>query len=200
MNKADFFGGRSAKGYCVLGVYMGMFVNPGNNAFQAALNNFEEFTMLDPKVFAPYMGFTEDEVKGLCEKYSRNFEEVKIWYDGYLLSDCHVYNPKAVVSVMLWGGFQSYWSQTGTYESVQPLINMDFDGLRTAVISMLAGNHVRVRTTSYQNDMVTFRNKNDVLTALIHLGYLAYNQKNKSAFIPNEELRTEFEEAARGTE
>lgn len=75
---------------------------------QSALNNFDEFTMLDAKVFAPYIGFTEDEVIGLCRQYGRDFEEVKRWYDGYLLANVHVYNPKAVVSLMMWGEFQSY--------------------------------------------------------------------------------------------
>lgn len=43
--------------------------------------------------------------------------------------------------------------------------------------------------------MVTFRNKHDVLTALIHLGYLAYDQNEGTAFIPNEDVRIEFAEA-----
>ena len=159
---------------------------------QSALNNFEEFTMLDPSVFAPYIGFTEEEVKGLCRKYNKDFDEVKRWYDGYQLATCHVYNPKAVVSIMMRDEFQSYWSQTGTYESIVPLINMDFDGLKTAIITMLSGECVKVRTKSYQNDMVTFKNKDDVMTSLIHLGYLAYDQKKQTAFIPNEEIRREF--------
>ena len=117
---------------------------------------------------------------------------MKRWYDGYLLGDQHVYNPKAVVSVINRGTFQSYWSQTGSYESIIPLINKDFDGLKTAILTMLAGNEVKVKTSSFQNDMTTFRNKDDVLTLLIHLGYLAYNQKRQTAFIPNEEVRSEF--------
>lgn len=162
---------------------------------QSALNNFYEFSMLDAKTLAPYIGFTEKEVKGLCHKYGQDFEKAKQWYDGYFLENMHVYNPNAVVNLMLWGRYKSYWSQTGTYESILPLINMDFDGLRTAIITMLSGASVDVKTTSFQNDMVNFRNKNDVLTALIHLGYLAYNQDKKTAFIPNEEIRIEFEEA-----
>ncbi|MGN0292447.1 MAG: hypothetical protein ACI4D3_00415 [Lachnospiraceae bacterium] len=112
-----------------------------------------------------------------------------------MLGNLHVYNPNAIVNLMLWGRFQSYWSQTGTYEAILPLINMDFDGLKTAIITMLSGASVEVKTTSFQNDMVTFRNKNDVLTALIHLGYLAYNQDKGTAYVPNEEIRIEFEEA-----
>lgn len=161
---------------------------------QSALNNFDEFTMIDASALAPYIGFTEEEVRNLCEKYHRDFDFVKIWYDGYRLMGRHVYNPKAVVSVMLRGEFQSYWSDTGTYESNRPLINMDFDGLKTEILAMLSGGSVKVRVRSFQNDMVTFRNKDDVLTLLIHLGYLGYDQKDQTAFIPNEEIRSEFAE------
>ena len=71
---------------------------------QSALNDFDEFTMLDAKIFAPYIGFTEEEVKSLCSRYGRDFEETKCWYDGYLLGKEHVYNPKAVLGCMMWGG------------------------------------------------------------------------------------------------
>ena len=159
---------------------------------QSALNNFDEYTMLDSGFLAPYVGFTEAEVQALCEQYNKNFAEVKRWYDGYELDGYHVYNPRAVVSLMLRGTFQSYWTQTGTYESILPLINMDFDGLRSAIIDMLSGDAVEVIPYFFQNDMVSFRDKDDVLTLLIHLGYLGYNQKRRQAFIPNEEIRFEF--------
>lgn len=159
---------------------------------QSALNNFDEFTMLNPNVFAPYIGFTEEEVKDLCNRYGKIFDEVKQWYDGYRLAGWSVYNPKAVVSVMMQGEFQSYWSQTGTYEMIVPLISMDFDGLKTNLIEMLAGAAVSVDVNSFQNDMVSFGDKDDVLTLLIHLGYLAYNQADQTVSIPNEEIRQEF--------
>ncbi len=162
---------------------------------QSALNNFDEYTMLAPKAFAPYIGFTEYEVNDLCKKYHRDFQDVKNWYDGYKLGVYQVYNPKAVINVMMWGEFQSYWSQTGTYEAILPLINKDFDGLKAAILTMLSGDEIKVKTSSFQNDMVTFRNKDDVLTLLIHLGYLAYDQKLGRAYIPNEEIRQEFLDA-----
>ena len=148
--------------------------------------------MLEATDLAQYIGFTEKEVKALCNKYNKDFEKVKLWYDGYLLEDYQVYNPKAVVSAMLKGKFRSYWSETGSYETFVPLINMDFDGLKTAIIEMLSGTAVRVNTTTFKNDIVSFMNKNDVLTYLIHLGYLGYNQINQTAFIPNEEIRQEL--------
>ncbi|MDY4771183.1 MAG: AAA family ATPase [Lachnospiraceae bacterium] len=162
---------------------------------QSALNNFDEYTMLDAGELASYIGFTEKEVKELSERYGRDFREVKRWYDGYVLEEQHMYNPRAVVSVMLRGKYQSYWSQTGTYESILPLINKNFDGLKTAILTMLSGDEVRIKTTSFQNDMVSFRSRDDVLTLLIHLGYLAYDQKKQTAYIPNEEIRREFADA-----
>ena len=164
---------------------------------QSALNNFDEFTMLDSGTLAPYIGFTEEEVRRLCEEYGRDFDSVKRWYDGYLLNGLHIYNPRAVVGVMQRGSFQSYWSQTGSYESIVPLINMDFDGLKAAVVTMLSGAAVEVDVTSFQNDMVNFQDKEDVLTCLIHLGYLAYDQRSRTAFIPNEEIRQELTAATK---
>ena len=148
--------------------------------------------MLDASFFAPYTGFTGNEVKALCSRYHADFTAVKRWYDGYLLEDYHIYNPKAVVNAMLRGRLQSYWSQTGTYQTIKTLIDMNFAELRTAIIDMLAGNAVAVNTNFFQNDMISFASKDDILTALIHLGYLSYDINEHTASIPNEEIRQEF--------
>lgn len=164
---------------------------------QSALNNFQEYSMLGAGPLAPYVGFTGEEVKNLCGQYGRSFEAVRNWYDGYQLGEEHVYNPNAVVNLMLEGNFQSYWSGTASYEAIVPLINMDFDGLKEAIIEMLSGNHVPVDVASFQNDTTSFVNKDDVLTYLIHLGYLAYDQTFGMAFVPNEEIRQELIRATR---
>lgn len=166
---------------------------------QSALNNFDEFTMLEASDLAQYVGFTEDEVQLLCKAYGKDFDKVKKWYDGYLLEDYQVYNPKAVVSAMLKGKFRSYWSETGSYEAILPLINMDFDGLKTAIIEMLSGTMVKLNSSTFKNDTVSFKNRDDVLTYLIHLGYLAFNQDEQAAFIPNEEIRQELTIATEST-
>ena len=164
---------------------------------QSALNNFDEFTMLSGSSLAPYIGFTEDEVRKLAKEYHQDFEKVKRWYDGYLLKDYQVYNPRAVVSVMLKGEFKSYWSETASYEVIVPLINMNFDGLKTAIIEMLSGAAVRVDTATFKNDTVNIQSKDDVLTYMIHLGYLGYDQTEKTAFVPNEEIRQELATAVK---
>ena len=159
---------------------------------QSALNNFDEFTMLQADELAPYIGFTENEVSMLCEKYERDFDKVKKWYDGYLLNEYQVYNPKAVVSIMTKERFRSYWSETASYDAIVPLINMNYDGLKTAIIEMLSGAEVKVNTATFQNDTEDIKSKDDVLTYMIHLGYLGYNETRKTAFVPNEEIRQEL--------
>ena len=156
--------------------------------------------MLYAGPIAPYVGFTETEVQKLCEVYGQKFEEVKRWYDGYQIGKYHVYNPNAVVNLMLEGEFQSYWSGTASYEAIVPLINMDFDGLKTAIIEMVSGASVEVDVGSFQNDVENIVNKDDVLTYLIHMGYLAYSSVNRMAFVPNEEIRQELIRATKRKE
>ena len=164
---------------------------------QSAVNNLKHYSMLSAGPLAPYIGFTEEEVKELCAEHSQNFAEVKRWYDGYKIGKYHVYNPNAVVRVIADGEFQSYWSGTASYETIVPLINMDYDGLKGAIIEMLSGAQVKLDVSSFQNDTINFANRDDILTYLIHLGYLAYDQTRQAAFIPNEEIRQELIRATR---
>lgn len=160
---------------------------------QSALNNFYEYTMVKPGCFAEYVGFTEDEVKNLCEEYQVSFEEMKRWYDGYYFERVgHVYNPKAVVEAILSEEFENYWTATETYESLRFYIEMNFEGLKDDIIKMLGGSRCPVTVRSFQNDMVSVKSKDDVLTLLIHLGYLGYDRRAEEAFIPNQEVADEF--------
>lgn len=168
---------------------------------QSVLNNFDEYTMLDANVMAPYVGFTEKEVSDLCKKYGRDFTEAKSWYAGYLLEDHRIYNPYTIVKLMLRGTYKykGYWTETGSYESVLSLINKDFDGLKASIIKMLSGTSAEINICSFQNDVINITNKDDVLTYLIHLGYLGYDQKTKSTFVPNEEIRQELMDIVEST-
>ena len=93
---------------------------------------------------------------------------------------------------MLKGEFKSYWSETASYEAIVPLINMNYDGLKTSIIEMLSGASVKVNTATFKNDTENIKSRDDVLTYMIHLGYLGYDQTEKIAFVPNEEIRQEL--------
>jgi len=160
---------------------------------QSALNNFREFTMTDPGKLAEYVGFTESEVMSLCDRYNMDFEECKRWYDGYSFSrERSVYSPNSVISAMENEKFGSYWTKTETYETLRFYIDTNFDEVRTEIISMLSGDRTEIDPQTFQNDMVNINSRDDVLTLLVHLGYLAYEENEKVVYVPNEEVRAEF--------
>ena len=162
----------------------------------SALNMFTEYSMTDQKALEEYTGFTEDEVKELCARFGMDFAETGSWYDGYMFEKFrHVYNPRSVVEAMLCHKFSNYWTSTEVYDALKIYMDMDFDGLRSDIVHMLGGGSVIVNTRSFKNDMRTFETKDDVLTLLIHLGYLAYDSEKREAFIPNKEIIEEFENA-----
>jgi hypothetical protein len=160
---------------------------------QSAMTDFREYTMLQPEPLEQYVGFTEDEVHALCKKSEIEFSDVQHWYDGYVMGDdVHVYNPKSVMDALSRNKIRSYWTQSETYESLKIYIDMDFDGLKETIVQMLGGAHCPIDTIGFQNDMTSIKSKDDILTLLVHLGYLAYNADEKAVYIPNEEIRQEF--------
>ena len=180
------------KGYLAL-VYMTGILPIKKYGTHSALNMFDEFSMIDPGPLAEYVGFTEEEVRNLCKTYNMDMQEVKSWYDGYSFEKApSIYSPRSVVSCMRFRKIGNYWNQTETFEALQVYIDMNFEGLKDDILSMIAGESVPVNTGSFVNDMATFRTEDDVLTLLIHLGYLAYDYDNKIVKIPNSEVRTEY--------
>ena len=171
----------------------------------SALNMFYEYSMTDPGDFSQYFGFTESEVRSLCSSYQMNFEEAKDWYDGYRMpagksgsgTSCQseflsMYNPKSVVEALLRRSFNNYWNRTETYQALKIYIQMNMDGLKDAIVSMLGGGKIHINTDTFSNDMTTFSTKDDVLTLLVHLGYLNYDCRERTVSIPNKEVAQEY--------
>lgn len=164
----------------------------------SALNMFDEFSMIFAGPLAEFAGFTTKEVKELCDKYHMDFEEARDWYDGYHLKGVgDIYSPRSVVSFIQFGEVGNYWNQTENYEALQFYIDMNMEGLADDIIDMLQGNRINVNIGTFQNDMTTFAAKDDILTLLIHLGYLGYDFDSQQVFIPNHEIISEFENAVR---
>ena len=158
----------------------------------SALNMFREYSMLNSAEYTKYIGFTNEEVSALCEQYNVSFSDMKEWYDGYDLEGTELYCPNSVVRSVEEHKFLGFWTETETYEALAKYIAMNFDGLKDTVEKLLAGEEQPVDTRSFTNDMITFANKDDILTLLIHLGYLGYHADRKTVFIPNREIADEF--------
>ncbi len=160
---------------------------------QSAISEFDEFSMLDPLEYAGYVGFTEEEVKSRCKKKAMNFKDIKSWYDGYYFTETgSVYNPYSVIKALKTGKCQSYWRATSVANPLIDYIRLDFDGLREKILRLMTGEHITVNVNGFQNDFESFEDSDDVLTLLIHLGYLTYSADYHTVQIPNEEIRGEF--------
>ena len=162
----------------------------------SALNMFTEYSMTEPLNLGQYIGFTENEVNDICKQHDVAFNQMQQWYDGYSFKDVpHIYNPNSVVNAATYKKFISYWTKTETFESLQEYIDMNMEGLRDDIVKLIAGEDVIVDVSTFSNDMVTFHSKDDVLTLLIHLGYLAIKGSTNLGVIvhiPNEEIKLEF--------
>ena len=167
---------------------------------QSKLNNFMESTMLQPFGFEEYFGFTKEEVKSLCERYGMSFEECEKWYDGYKVGGIDIYNPNSVVLAMMAREYANYWHISGSYEAVSDYIKLDFDGVKSSVIDMLDGKQVPVNVVNFSNSLKEIKNRDNVFTYLIHIGYLNYDKSTGLCRIPNKEIRQEWESAITDSE
>lgn len=180
------------------GVYMTGILPIKKYDTESALNNFIEYSMIDSGDLARYLGFTREEVQSLCLENDMDFEEMKKWYDGYIIGkEKSIYNPNSVIMSLMQDECRSFWASTGAYDKVATYIEMNFEGLKDDILAMLAGGYCNIEPTTFSNDMHDIRCKDDVLTVLIHLGYLAYDPEVKKCYIPNFEVKQELENAVK---
>lgn len=177
----------------VAAAYMTGILPIKKDGSQSAISDFIEYPILYPGEFAEYTGFTENEVIKLCQKYEVDFSEFKEWYDGYHFPGCaDIYNPYSVMSAIQKKKCRSYWKKTSASESLFSYINMDFDGLQEIITRLISGEEIEVDVDDFENDFETFKDKDDVLTLLVHLGYLTYHEDEETVRIPNQEIRSEY--------
>ena len=180
------------------GVYMTGILPIKKYKTESALNNFIEYSMVEPGNMAQFFGFTKDEVRTLAEKYGMDFDELEKWYDGYQIGDEPLmFNPNSVMQAVSRRRCKSYWGRTGAFDAVTDYIQMNYEGLKDDIIRMLAGDHSSVDPTGFQNDMSVIHSLDDVLTVLIHLGYLSYDWKESECYIPNREVAGEMVNAVK---
>ena len=183
----------SASAQTFAGVYMTGILPIKKYETQSALNNFIEYSMVEPREMGKFFGFTKDEVKDLAAQHDTDFDELEKWYDGYQIGDeKSMFNPNSVIQAVGIGRCRSFWAATGSFDAISSYININYDGLKDDIICMLGGGRVKVNPTKFQNDLSVIRSKDDVLTVLIHLGYLSFDWKRNQCYIPNKEVAGEL--------
>lgn len=163
---------------------------------ESAMNNFQEYSMMKPGGMGLCFGFTKDEVRTLADKHGMDFDELEKWYDGYQIGNItSIFNPNSVMTAIQEQWCESYWGRTGAVDAIAAYIRMNYEGLKDNIIQMLAGGRCKVNTIGFRNDLSEIYDRDDVLTVLIHLGYLSYDRTTKECYIPNLEVSYEMENA-----
>ena len=194
-----FKGGQSSQVFA--GVYLTGILPIKKYNTQSALNNFVEYSMVEPGAMGRFFGFTKEEVRELADKHGLDFDELEKWYDGYQIGDePSMFNPNSVMMAMYARRCRSFWAATGAFDAVTSYIRMNYEGLKDDIIGMLAGERCKVEPTGFGNDMRDIHSKDDVLTVLIHLGYLSYNWREDECYIPNKEVAGEMVNAVKANQ
>ena len=112
---------------------------------QSKLNNFTEYTMLNPDQFAQYFGFTENEVRKLCLEKKADFELCKLMYDGYIFNKpyelmeqanddgepiIHIFNPNSVANAVAKHRYDNFWVATSALEAITIYIDDNNAGIQ----------------------------------------------------------------------
>ena len=172
---------------------------------QSAPSDFDEYTVLAPDDYAPYVGLTEAEVAALAERHHMDMAELQRWYDGYELPYVdkasnerrivRAYAPYSVMRACKRRRVGPYWVSSEAFAALRTYVDLDFDGLQQSVVQALGGASVRVSTYGFENSIHDVESRDDALTLLCHLGYLCYDAATSTARVPNEEVRAELRQA-----
>ena len=170
------------------GVYMTGILPIKKYNTQSALNNFLEYSMLMPRRMASFFGFTKDEVRELATRHSMDFSELEKWYDGYQIGDEQsMFNPDSVMRAVDGSHATAFWWGTSSMHKLEDVFNSDIYDIHDTICRLLKGQKCIVNTNHISSDWLNVSSKDDVLTTLIHFGYLTYCDTNHECYTPNRE-------------
>ncbi|MCD8074493.1 MAG: AAA family ATPase [Lachnospiraceae bacterium] len=150
------------------------------------MNHFAEYNMANSDMYSTYFGFTDEEVDELYQRYLKNCghpsftrEDLASWYDGYQTDDGgSIYNPNSVVFALTENKIKNYWPKAGEYGELKDYVLNDVDGVREAIMLLVAGEPVKANISEYATTAPVLRRRNEILSAMTVYGYLNYNGKD----------------------
>jgi hypothetical protein len=161
-----------------------------------ALNIFDEYSMVRLGRMAEYFGFTAEEVRAMCDYFKRDFDEMKSWYGGYFTQkNVNLFNPRSVIKSFVEEKLKGYCFSTYYLEALRTPINKDLRDLRKKLFKLISGAKVSAAVSDFQSDVDSIRYCDEILTLLVHMGYLAYDETTKELYIPNLEISEEFDKS-----
>jgi len=176
---------------------------------QSAISDFKEYTMVKPRKFGGYVGFTEEEVHRMMSYYEveSRFPTMKEWYDGYAFGGTEVYNPWSVINFMydLYADVNAfphpYWINTSSNDIIKDLIVRADRETKGQIETLLTGGtlDIQVHEEVTYGDMHS--NGENLWNFLYFTGYLTKESEYLNGNhiflkvrIPNTEVLTIYED------
>ncbi len=160
----------------------------------SGLNNPTEETILDYK-FSEHYGFTENEVNELLNKAGiTDKQEIKFWYNGYIVGNNNVYNPWSIMQCINHNGdLDSYWADSANPTTIKSiLIDKSPAKYRAKIRDLLKTGELDLRDDLERYISLEQINTNPetLWSLLIHTGYLTLSNFNnrKKVRLPNKEI------------
>ncbi|OUM66685.1 hypothetical protein PIROE2DRAFT_5996 [Piromyces sp. E2] len=169
---------------------------------QILINSYENKILLHENAYKNKIPLQENVYKDKEKIIAINFEMIKDWYKGYRLKNNNdgkaydIYTPFSVIETIKNKKIENHWIKTESNSILIDYINKDLEGLKKDIILLMNKGKLKVNLNAYRSDVRNkeYESKDAILTALIHLGYLAYDSKSDYVYIPNKEIYTEFQD------
>ncbi|CAF0805465.1 unnamed protein product [Brachionus calyciflorus] len=177
----------------------------------SGLNNVVAFKFLDNHFFSKYYGFVEDDVLALLNSSNKtNYDEVRSWYDGYLVRDeissqhFRIYNPWSILRYIQIGILDDYWEKSGSINNILKIFTIEC--IRNKVKYLINEFELEfelkteITLTDLENLQLILNCRHTVpqqhidlfFSYIFELGYLSYTSQKGSFRIPNLEIKSEF--------
>lgn len=161
------------------------------------LNMFDEFYFPTDTIYDTFFGFTEEDVKKLCEQNKKNggtieYEQLAEWYNGYYTSDGkRLYNPRSINKALTQNTVKDYWTETGPGTEILGLVKNNVDAVKEDILKMVSGEKVAMASDDFSAGLHTIETKEDIYSVMIIYGFLSYYDGYLT--IPNKEIMKKFQ-------
>lgn len=161
------------------------------------LNMFKEYYFPTDTIYDTFFGFTEEEVKELCEKNKKNggiiqYEQLAEWYNGYYTSiGERLYNPRSINFALSDNTVKDYWTETGPGTEILGLVQNNVDAVKEDILKMVSGEKIAMASDDFSAGLYTIETKEDIYSVMIIYGFLSYYDGYLT--IPNKELMKKFQ-------
>ena len=163
-------------------------------------NNFDVYTVLDNE-FSNDFGITSEEIKEIIKnfKIEEDKEEIKRWYDGYVVGSTELYNQWSVLNYINKKQLIPYWVNTSSNDLIKLILKNSYT-IKEQIERLLNDEEIDVKVDQETVIAGIEKNENNIWGLLVGTGYLKVTgvvdlqRKIYKVKIPNMEIKLLFEE------